>query len=92
MHALWQCPMVSPLWRNVLDVKSEWLECDLPSSPKLCLLGDKTVVPQLSKFRFKVLITGLITFAWLILRCWKESQTPTLKIETGSIEQYDMVK
>lgn len=29
MHALWECYMVSPIWRDVLDCMGQWLECDL---------------------------------------------------------------
>ena len=58
----------------------DWLKCDLPTSPRLCFLGDKTVVPQMSKSAFRVLIMGLTTCARMILRCWKEPQTPTLKM------------
>ena len=68
MHALWECSMVSPLWDNVLEYMGGWLECELPRMPRLCLLGDKTMVPQLSKFAFRVLINGLVTCARLILK------------------------
>ncbi len=71
MHTLWECPMVFPLWRNVLEYVGAWSQREL---------GDKTVAPQLSKLAFRVLITGLITCARVILRCWKEPQTPTLKM------------
>uniref|UniRef100_A0A3Q3MMF7 Reverse transcriptase zinc-binding domain-containing protein n=1 Tax=Labrus bergylta TaxID=56723 RepID=A0A3Q3MMF7_9LABR len=41
IHALWECRMVFPLWNNVLALMEDWLGCQLPRSPQLCLLGDK---------------------------------------------------
>lgn len=80
MHAFWECSKVCPLWRSVLDSMGKWLKCDIPTSPRLCLLGDRTVTPHLNKCAFRVLKAGLITCARIILRCWKDPQTPTLNM------------
>lgn len=50
----------------------------MPISPRLCILGDTTEVPDLSKHKYRVVRTGLITCVRLILRCWRDPQTPTL--------------
>ena len=80
MHALWECHLVSPIWKNVLCLMQRWLSCKLPNSPRLCLLGDKTEVPLLNKHVFRVLNTALVTCARLILQFWKDPHTPTLKM------------
>lgn len=80
LHALWGCPLVFPLWKKVLEVIGIWLECILPISPRLCLLGDRTKVQNLNKFKFRILKAALLTCAHLILRCWKEPQTPTMEM------------
>lgn len=56
IHALWECSKILPLWEKVIDYLSKTLNRELPRSPRLCLLGDRTVVPLLDT----------------ILRCWKE--------------------
>lgn len=40
----------------------------------LCLLGDKTVRSTSNTFVFRILKTGLIMCAQVILRCWREPQ------------------
>uniref|UniRef100_A0A3Q0S1N1 Uncharacterized protein n=1 Tax=Amphilophus citrinellus TaxID=61819 RepID=A0A3Q0S1N1_AMPCI len=80
LHALWECPRVSPIWNSVLSFTGGWLKFKLPESPRLCLLGHRSEVPQLDKAAFRVLNTGLVTCARLILMLWKEPRTPTLKM------------
>lgn len=80
LHAMWECPQVFPLWKNVLEFIGNWLQCILPTSPRLCLPGDRTTVPNLNKFKYRILKSGLLTCARLILRCWKEPQTPTMEM------------
>lgn len=80
IHALWECPKVFPIWDSVLSYMQGWIPGTLPKSPKLCLLGDKSEVPFLNKHIFRVLNTGLVTCARLILKFWKDPQTPTMKM------------
>lgn len=80
IHALWECSNIFPLWEKVIDYMSKSLNCELPRSPRLCLLGDRTMVPLLNKYSFRILKTGLITCARIILRYWKEPQAPTLSM------------
>lgn len=60
LHAMWECTQVFPLWKNVLKVIGNWLGCILPISPRLCLLGDRTKVPNLNKFKYRILKSALI--------------------------------
>uniref|UniRef100_A0A3P8RWJ4 Reverse transcriptase domain-containing protein n=1 Tax=Amphiprion percula TaxID=161767 RepID=A0A3P8RWJ4_AMPPE len=80
MHALWECPLVFPIWNNVLSYMQSWLSCNVPKSPRLCLLGDRTEVPLLNRHSFRVLNTALVTCACLILKLWKDPHSPTLKM------------
>lgn len=80
IHALWECSLVFPIWNNVLSYMQTWLSYNLPKSPRLCLLGDKTEVPLLNKHNFRVLNTALVTCARLILQLWKDPHPPTLKM------------
>ena len=80
MHAPWECPLVFPIWNNVLNYMQSWLSCNVPKSPRLCLLGDKTEVPFLNRHSFRVLNTALLTCARLILKLWKDPHSPTLKM------------
>lgn len=88
LHAMWECHLVFPLWENVLEFIGNWLKCKLPASPRLCLLGDRTTVPNLNKFKYQILKSGLLTCARLILRCWKEPQTPTM--ESWKVQMMEM--
>ena len=51
------------------------------------------MTPHRNKCAFRVLMTGLITCARIILRSWKDPQTPTLnmwrvqRMETAACEQ-----
>lgn len=49
IRALWECSKVLPLWENVVDYVGIWMNCELPRSPRLCLLEHRTMVPHLNK-------------------------------------------
>ncbi len=51
----------------------------LPVKPQLCLLGDKSVLPNIAKNEFTLIKIGCITAARMILRNWKCPKTPDLK-------------
>lgn len=48
-------------------------------SPQLCLLGDRTQVPQISNGEFSLAIAGIITAARIILRHWETPELLDLK-------------
>ncbi len=50
----------------------------MPPEPWLCLLGDRTVVPNVTT-TFTVVKVGTITGARILLRNWKLPRTPDLK-------------
>ena len=92
VHLIWECSMVNPFWRRVLDFLEAWVGLSLPFSPRLCLLGDKTEIPQLTKSAHSVLMVGIASAARIILRYWKAPTLPTfnewkaLMSETASYE------
>ena len=44
IHALWDCPLIKPFWKAVLQHFKSWLRQPLPESPQLCLLGDTSQI------------------------------------------------
>lgn len=79
LHLMWDCPLVSPFWTQVLGTMEELLEQPLPSSPRLCLLGDRTLTPELTKVQFGLALAGFLTAAKVILRKWKSTSAPCYK-------------
>lgn len=56
----------------------EWVE-QLPSSPHLCLLGDKTYLPPgVTKVQFGLLVTEFITAARVVLKNWENTKIPEI--------------
>ena len=51
----------------------------VPLTPRLCLLGDQTELPNISKYDFTVMKVEVVTAAWIILRLWKSTPPPDIK-------------
>lgn len=86
--------MVLPFWKVVLKNLEGWLKRPLPESPQLCLLADKALMPPgLTKAELRLIVTGFIFAAWLILRNWKSLHKPEfvewfkLMTETAPFEE-----
>lgn len=80
LHLMWDCPLVSPFWAQVIRTMEEWLDQPLSSSPRLCLLGDRTELPsRLPKAQFGSALVGFLTAAKIILRKWKSTSAPSHK-------------
>ena len=67
-----------PFWVKVVEVLSGWLGSAIPLTPELCLLGDKSQIPNISKGAFSVIMVGLITASRIILRHWKTVERPDM--------------
>lgn len=63
LHAIWECGTVYPFWQRVLDSIARWIGLTIPMSPRLCLLGDQSVLPGVLKYDFVVIKVGVITAA-----------------------------
>ncbi len=78
LHMIWECSLVQPFWRKILRIFEEWLGFNLPVKPQLCLLGDKSVVPNIAKNEFTLIKIGCITAARMILHNCKCPKTPLI--------------
>ena len=66
LHAICECTLVLPFWKDVLKYLEERLE-------KLEQL------PNVTNEEFALITVGMVTAARIILRIWKGHATPTLK-------------
>lgn len=76
MHVIWECNKVRPFWEKVVDQIGTWIGKTTPKSPRLCLLGDKSVIPGVTKCEYVVIKVGVITAARVILSVWKDPALP----------------
>ena len=51
----------------------------MPISPRLCLLGDNTETPTLTRSSYSVVMVGIASAARMILRHWKSPVNPTMQ-------------
>lgn len=79
LHMIWECSLVHPFWCKILAILEEWMGSNLPVEPRLCLLGNKPMIPNIEKNKFTLIKIGCITAARMILRNWKCPKTPDLK-------------
>lgn len=45
-HATWYCTPIQHFWSQITDIISQMLDCPIPTSPSLCLLGDLSQIKQ----------------------------------------------
>ena len=64
---------------KVLEYMERWLGRTLPLSPKLCLLGDRSEVMDISIYEYAVLKVGCVTASRLILQLWKSAGAPNFE-------------
>ena len=64
---------------NGKGISETWLGRVLPLSPKLCLLGDRSEVLDISTYDYAVVKVGCVTAARLILQLWKSAGVPSLE-------------
>ena len=75
-----------------MDFLSIWSSAAVPLTPVVCLLGDKSQLPNVSKGIFSVIMVGLVSASRIILSHWKTAVSPDLKdcintmVETASYE------
>lgn len=80
-HALWTCQPVHSFWDSVTQKPSTILDCGIPLSPQLCLLGDTSVIKISNKYKNSLLISLLP-----ILLNWKSKNWTNLLSEYISTE------
>jgi hypothetical protein len=70
---------VLPFWKDVLKYLEEWWGLTTRVLPRICLLGDRTELPNVTNEEFALITVGLVTAVGVILRVCKGHATPTLK-------------
>lgn len=70
IHALWFCSPVHLFWKQVTESLSALLNCCIPLSPSLCLLGDTSNI-TLHPTYIKLLLVALTIAKKTILVNWK---------------------
>lgn len=78
-HCNWECQIIQPVWRIILEYLSNWLGNTLPVSPRLRLLGDRTRIHSISAGEFAVIMVGITAAARMTLRHWKTPKSPAIK-------------
>ena len=81
-----------PFWKRVLEYMETWLGGTLPLSPRLCLLGDRAEVREMSIYDYAVLKVGLVTASRLILQNWKGTGVPGIekwREKMGEVKGYE---
>ena len=75
-----------------MEYMGNWLGRALPLSPKLCLLGDRSEVLELSKYDYAILKVGFVTAARSILQLWKSAGGPDIgkwREKMGEVGNYE---
>ncbi|XP_051807419.1 uncharacterized protein LOC127534961 isoform X1 [Acanthochromis polyacanthus] len=78
-HALWLCTPVKNFWTNVSEKLSAILNCRIPLSPSLCLLGDLTTT-DLPRKQSQSLLVVLAIAKKTILVNWKNKQSLNINL------------
>lgn len=79
LHAIWECKCINPFWEKIIEYIGKWVGLTIPVSLRLCLLGDQTELPNISKYDLAVIKLGAVTAARIILRVWKNPALPDFK-------------
>lgn len=72
LHLMWNCHLVALFWTRVIQNLDKWLGQPIPYSTRVCLLG-------MSKAQAGLAVAGCIMAVRLVLRNWKNSDTPSFK-------------
>lgn len=67
LHCMWECRNIHLFWMKVLECLCNWLGEELPVSPTLCLLADRTQMQRTSNANFSIIMAGTTTAARIIL-------------------------
>ena len=92
LHALWLCSPVQQFWSIITQKLSSILDCRIPLSPNLCLIGDLTTTDLPTKLSQPLLVALAIAKKTILLN-WKDkkllniNQWQNLLIEYISLEQ-----
>uniref|UniRef100_A0AAR2JYN7 Reverse transcriptase zinc-binding domain-containing protein n=1 Tax=Pygocentrus nattereri TaxID=42514 RepID=A0AAR2JYN7_PYGNA len=71
LHAIWDCRPVQMFWHRICTDLSTWLKCCIPTSPRLCILGD---ISELDANTSHIVLTALCIAKKTILINWKQKK------------------
>ena len=74
LHALWLCSPVQSFWSIVIQRLSSILNCRIPLSPNLCLIGDLSTTDLALTLSQSVLVSLAIAKKTILLN-WKNKQS-----------------
>ena len=77
IHATWHCTPIKHFWEKVTESLSHFLDCCIPVSPSLCLLGDLSS-STIDKTNHKHLLTALTIAKKTILMNWNSRNSISL--------------
>ena len=86
-HATWLCQPVHSLWTTVTNTLSSVLDCRVPLSPALCLLGDTSDSPFPLKYKTPVLVSLAITKK-IVFQNWKSKSSCHFNHWTNLITEF----
>uniref|UniRef100_A0A8C5M2S8 Reverse transcriptase domain-containing protein n=1 Tax=Leptobrachium leishanense TaxID=445787 RepID=A0A8C5M2S8_9ANUR len=85
LHVWWDCPGISPFWRQIKDTLMEVTSLDLPFTPGTFLLTHTTCSTE--SLRKSVALPMLMTARLLIARCWGQTATPSYRAWLTCMEE-----
>lgn len=87
LHATWLCQPVHSLWTTLTNTLSSILDCRVPLSPALCLLGDTSETSIPSKYKTPVLVSLAIAKK-IIFQNWKSKSSCHFSHWTNLITEF----
>ena len=78
MHMLWDCPLIRDYWGGIRDHIEHVLGYEIPFSPSLYILGDPSVLDDLTPYDAEWAQTALMLGGKLIMCEWRAILPPPL--------------
>lgn len=86
-HALWACQLVHSFWDSVTQELTTILDCRIPPSPQLCLLGDTSDINIPHKYKNSLLISLTVAKKTILLN-WKSKNSINTNHWTNLLSEY----
>ena len=80
MHMLWDCPLIRDYWGGIRDHIEHVLGYEIPFSPRLYILGDPSVLDDLTPYDAEWAQTALMLGRKLIMCEWRAPAAPSVNV------------